>query len=218
MSNKIRVLICDDHALFREGVKATLMYKNDVVVVGEAVDGLDLLNKLNYIETDVILLDINMPRMDGLAVLPVLKENEKYKDIKVIILSMQNQMSMVSQMLVMGANAYLTKNVDSETIHEAIVTCNLKGNYFNDLTNQALLSTIKKNKLAIIDDDKQNNTEEPKMKSEELKNNDNSNVRTFGGIIFRGVMMGVIALSIILVLVYLYKTLSNNLNLLNFTP
>jgi DNA-binding NarL/FixJ family response regulator len=220
MSTKIRVMICDDHSLFRAGIKASLAYKNDITIVGEAVDGMDLLNKLNYTETDIILLDINMPRMDGMAVLPVLKSNEKYKDIKVIILSMHNQMSMISKMMSLGANSYLTKSDDCEMIYEAIVSCYHKDYYFNDLTNKSLLNTIKKNQMVFMEEDSsvEDRNQKVQINNESDKNNKQSKFNIFNNIFVRGILMGVISLGVIFILLYLYKTLNNNLNLLNFTP
>lgn len=216
MRPKIKVLICDDHSLFREGVKTALMHKEDISIVGEAIDGVDLLNKLNFIDVDVILLDINMPRMDGMAVLPVLKSNEKYCSIKVIILSMHNQMSMVSKMMSLGANSYLTKSHDSETIYEAIVTCYQKDYYFNDLTNKSLLNTLKKNPTAFIEDDEFIETEN-RRKQKQVNQPKVEKQTNYWNSLSRGLLMGVVACLVFLIF-YFFKTLSNNLNLSNFNP
>ena len=72
-SNVIRVAIADDHALFRAGVKTALSSRKDIQMIAEAENGMQLLNLLKHIKPDVILLDIQMPIMDGLTTLPEIK-------------------------------------------------------------------------------------------------------------------------------------------------
>lgn len=137
----IKVAIADDHALFRAGVKTALSVKKDVELIAEADNGMQLLNLLRHIEPDVILLDIQMPIMDGIQTLPEIKKIRP--EAKVIILSMHNDHSMISKLMEIGANSYLTKNSDSETIYEAIKTCYENEFFFNELTNKALLAGIR---------------------------------------------------------------------------
>jgi len=219
---KIKVLICDDHSLFREGVKASLSQRPDISIVGEAVDGVDLLNKLNFIETDVILLDINMPRMDGVAVLPVIKSNDNYKHIKVIILSMHNQMSMVSRMMSLGANSYVTKNNDSEIIYDAIQTCYEKGYYFNDLTNHSLLTLVKKNPTLILQDEEFIETEttrkQKKFETKEKEQPKQSVSKNVSRILMNGLFMGIISTLVIILFWYVTKNLNNSFDSITFKP
>ena len=137
----IKVAIADDHALFRAGVKTTLSNRKDVQMVAEAENGMQLLNLLKHITPDVILLDIQMPIMDGLATLPEIKR--LHPDVKVIMLSMHNDHSVITRMMEVGANSYLTKDTDSEMIYQAIKTCHEQEFYFNDLTNKALLNGLR---------------------------------------------------------------------------
>jgi DNA-binding NarL/FixJ family response regulator len=137
----IKVAIADDHALFRTGVKTSLSARKDIQMVAEAENGMQLLNLLKHIQPDVVLLDIQMPIMDGLTTLPEIKR--LYPGIKVIMLSMHNDHSMISRMMEIGANSYLTKESDSETIYQAIKTCYQQEFYFNDLTNKALLNGLR---------------------------------------------------------------------------
>ncbi|HYF31354.1 MAG TPA: response regulator transcription factor [Chitinophagaceae bacterium] len=137
----IKVAIADDHALFRAGVRTSLMGRKDVELIAEADNGMQLLNLLKHIEPDVILLDIQMPIMDGIQTLPEIRK--LYPHIKVIILSMHNDHSMISKLMEIGANSYLTKNSDSENIYQAIKTCYEQEFYFNELTNKALLSGLR---------------------------------------------------------------------------
>jgi DNA-binding NarL/FixJ family response regulator len=137
----IRVIIADDHVLFRSGVRAALSVKKDVELVAEADNGMQLLNLLKHMEADVVLLDIQMPIMDGIATLPEIRK--LYPQIKVIILSMHNDHSMISKLMEIGANSYLTKNSDSEMIYNAIKTCYEQEFFFNELTNKALLTGLR---------------------------------------------------------------------------
>lgn len=137
----IRVAIADDHALFRAGVKTSLSSRKDVQMVAEAENGMQLLNLLKHIQPDVVLLDIQMPIMDGLTTLPEIKR--LHPDVKVIMLSMHNDHSVITRMMEIGANSYLTKDSDSEMIYQAIKTCYEQEFYFNDLTNKALLNGLR---------------------------------------------------------------------------
>ena len=141
----IKVAIADDHALFRAGVKTALSVKKDINLIAEADNGMQLLNMLQHIQPDVILLDIQMPIMDGITTLPEIRR--LYPAIKVIILSMHNDHSMISKLMEIGANSYLTKNSDSETIYQAIKTCFEQEFFFNELTNKALLSGLRTKRM-----------------------------------------------------------------------
>lgn len=137
----VKVVIADDHVLYREGVRTALSTKKDIKLIGEADNGQQLLHLLKHMQPDVVLLDIQMPIMDGIKTLPELKK--AYPDIKIIMLTMYNEHSMISRLMELGANAYLTKNSDSDVIYEAIKTCYHNEYFFNEMTNKALLDGLK---------------------------------------------------------------------------
>jgi len=141
MNNPIKVIIADDHVLFRAGVKSALSMHKDIRMMAEADNGMQLLTILKHIQPDVILLDIQMPIMDGITTLPEIKK--LYPDIRVIMLTMHNDHSMISKLMELGANAYLTKNSDSEVIHEAVKTVFEQEFFFNQLTNKALIDGLR---------------------------------------------------------------------------
>jgi DNA-binding NarL/FixJ family response regulator len=147
-SQVIKVMITDDHALFRAGVKTALSGRKNIQMIAEAENGMQLLNLLKHIKPDVILLDIQMPIMDGLTALPEIRK--LYPNIKVIMLSMMNDHTMIAKMMEVGANSYLTKDSDPETIYQAIITCHHDEFYFNDLTNKALLSGLRSKKVVEV--------------------------------------------------------------------
>jgi DNA-binding NarL/FixJ family response regulator len=161
-TSKIKVIVCDDHVLFRQGIKASLSYYQNIDVIGEAGDGIQLMHLLKHMAPDVILLDINMPIMDGIETLPKLKQ--EYPDIKVVIVSMHNNASMISKMLALGANSYLTKGDMPETIYESICGVYRDDVYFTPLMNKAMLKATQENDiLKTMDVRSEIKKEEPKV-------------------------------------------------------
>jgi DNA-binding NarL/FixJ family response regulator len=147
-STPIKVIITDDHVLYRAGVKTALSTKKDIQIIAEADNGMHLINLIKNLEADVILLDIQMPIMDGITALPEIKKIAP--NTKVIMLTMVDDNSMVARLMEMGANSYLTKTCDSEIIYEAIKTCYEEEYYFNTLTNKALLSNLKQRSTPVV--------------------------------------------------------------------
>jgi DNA-binding NarL/FixJ family response regulator len=148
MADKIKVIIADDHALFRTGVKTSLAFYHDIEFMGEAENGMQLLNMVKFLKPDIILLDIQMPIMDGIATLPELKKI--LPEVKIIMLTMNDDVSMISRLMEIGANSYLTKNSDSETIYQAIRTCYENEFFFNEYTNKAMLAGLRNKKNEAI--------------------------------------------------------------------
>ena len=142
----IKVAIADDHTLFRTGVKTSLSQRKDIQMVVEAENGMQLMNLLRHIQPDVVLLDIQMPIMDGLTALPEIKK--LYPNVKVIMLSFLNDHSVISKMMELGANSYITKESGADMIYDAIKAVYQNDFYFNDLTNKALLSGLRTKRTA----------------------------------------------------------------------
>jgi DNA-binding NarL/FixJ family response regulator len=141
----INVMIVDDHVLYRAGVKTALSSKKDIKIIAEADNGAHLLNMLKGIQPDVILLDIQMPIMDGITALPEVKK--LYPGIKIIMLTLLDDQSVVTRLMELGANSYLVKTSDAEVIYEAIKTCHQQEFYFNSLTNKALLNNLRQKNI-----------------------------------------------------------------------
>lgn len=142
----IKVAIADDHTLFRTGVKTSLSQRKDIQMVAEAENGMQLMNLLRHIQPDVVLLDIQMPIMGGLTALPEIKK--LYPNVKVIMLSFLNDHSVISKMMELGANSYITKESGADMIYDAIKAVYQNDFYFNDLTNKALLSGLRTKRTA----------------------------------------------------------------------
>ncbi|MGX5819162.1 response regulator [Chitinophaga lutea] len=136
----IKVAIADDHKIFRSGVMNTLTPYENIQVVFEAEDGEHLLEIMQDQQPDVILMDLKMPRMDGIQA--TIKVREKYPKVKIIILTMYEDDNFIVHLVENGANAYLLKNSEPEEIYEAICTTFEKGFYFNENVNLALLKKV----------------------------------------------------------------------------
>lgn len=111
---KIRILIVDDHPIYRDGLRALLERQNDMEVVGEAENGLDAIAKARELYPDVILMDVNMPVMDGAeATSRILAE---MPEMKVLALSIQAEDGFMASMIRAGATGYILKGSDSEKL------------------------------------------------------------------------------------------------------
>ena len=116
----IKIMITDDHSMIREGLKSLLELDGDIKVIAEAVDGQDCLTKLETIHPDVLLLDINMPVMNGLEVLKNLKlRNNK---VKVLILTVHNEVEYLLKAIEIGVNGYVLKDSESVLLKKAILS------------------------------------------------------------------------------------------------
>lgn len=146
MSNaeQIKVAIADDHKIFRDGIKMALSGKEFLKIIWEAEDGKDLIHKMKIKLPDVLLMDIRMPEMDGINAISILRK--EHEAIKIIVLTMYDDQEMISKMMEMGANAYLTKTTDPEEIYNAILTCMNDDYYFNELLNKAVLLKLQQKK------------------------------------------------------------------------
>lgn len=116
----IKIVIADDHALLRQGIINVLKLEDDFQVIGEACDGAEAVDKAIALTPDVLLLDINMPRMNGLEVIK--KINEQEKAVKVIVLTMHDDESYVMEVIKAGAVGYLLKDIDPGMLVTAIRT------------------------------------------------------------------------------------------------
>lgn len=121
----IKVLIADDQELIRESLKIVLSSYTDIEVVGAVDDGFEVLESLKKAQPDIILMDIRMPKMDGVLCTKEVKEH--YPHIKIIILTTFDDDDFIFKALQYGASGYILKGISMEDLHQAIVTVN-KGN------------------------------------------------------------------------------------------
>jgi DNA-binding NarL/FixJ family response regulator len=143
-AQQIKVSIADDHKIFRDGIRMALKDRDYLQILWEAEDGKDLMHKLKLKQPDVLLMDIRMPEVDGVNAIGMIRK--EYDGIKIIVLTMYDDQEMITKMMEMGANAYLTKTTDPDEIYQAILTCMNDDFYFNDLVNKAVLLKLQHKK------------------------------------------------------------------------
>lgn len=114
----VKVILADDHSMIREGLKQLLEITGDIQVIGEAADGVECLSLLKKSKADVLLLDINMPNMNGLQVLE--KINKLQSPIKVLILTVHNEIEYLIKAIDIGVNGYMLKDSGSAELKKAI--------------------------------------------------------------------------------------------------
>ena len=115
---KMKVLIADDHPLVRSGVRRALEEEPDIEVVGEATNGAKVLPLIGQTGPDLVVLDLSMPQLDGLACLDQI--HKRYPDVKVVILSATGDRDRVQAALARGATAYVVKSVDVRDLASAL--------------------------------------------------------------------------------------------------
>lgn len=115
----INIMIVDDHKMMREGIRQLLELDGDITVIGEAKDGLECMDLLCEKQPDVLLLDINMPNMNGIDTLKKIKK-KKYT-FKVLMLTVHNEVEYLLKAVDIGVDGYILKDSDSQELKDAIV-------------------------------------------------------------------------------------------------
>jgi len=118
VTRKIKLLLADDHALVREGIRSSLVRHPRISVVGEACSGKDAVRKTMELSPDVVLMDLNMPEMSGIEATPIIRA--KRPDTRVIALTVHDNKEYVFQILRSGASGYLLKDTSAEELVRAI--------------------------------------------------------------------------------------------------
>jgi DNA-binding NarL/FixJ family response regulator len=121
----INIVVVDDHPLLREGVVSKLRKGQGIKIAGEASNGVELFNIMQQEEVDVVLLDLQMPEMNGPQSLQLLKA--QYPTVKVLVFSMFNEKRMIREMLRLGAGGYVTKDITVEDLIDAIYNVHYRG-------------------------------------------------------------------------------------------
>ncbi len=144
--NKIKVVIADDHKLFRKGMRALLGDFGFVIVTGEAENGIELLELLRVTDVlpDIILLDLRMPLMDGVEAYKEIKK--LYPSVKVIVLTMEDDEQYILHLIGEGVNGYLLKNAETAEVETSIRKVTEEGYYYSDAISGLVMKNLKKRK------------------------------------------------------------------------
>jgi len=137
LSTQVRLALIDDHTLVRDGIRALLSVIPTVTVVGEAENGEDAMVMVEHCNPDLLLVDINLPDMNGLELTRQIRD--KYPTLKVLILSMYDSKEYVSESLRSGASGYVLKNAPSREIVAAIEAIKNGGTFYSPEIAQKLL-------------------------------------------------------------------------------
>lgn len=135
--SKIQIAVVDDHSLFRKGMISILQQVPDFEVVLEAVNGQEFLDKLPKQSIDVVLMDLQMPVLDGIKTTEIIRA--KHPDVRVLILSMHDEDQFVLHLMEIGANGYLLKDTDTEEVEKAIRKVHETDMYFGDFVSKIML-------------------------------------------------------------------------------
>lgn len=123
----VKVMIADDHKMIREGLKQLIEMEGDIKVIEEAENGLDCIEKLEEIKPDLLLLDINMPKMNGIQTLEKIKEEKL--NTKVLMLTVHSEVEYLVKAVDIGVDGYILKDADSAELRKAIFSV-LEGNNY----------------------------------------------------------------------------------------
>ncbi|VVP31698.1 Oxygen regulatory protein NreC [Pseudomonas fluorescens] len=137
LSTQIRLALVDDHTLVRDGIKALLSVIPTVTVVGEAENGADAMEMVEHRNPDPLLVDINLPDINGLEL--TRKIRDRFPTLKVLVLSMYDSKEYVSESLRSGASGYVLKNAPSREIVAAIEAIKNGGTFYSAEIAQKLL-------------------------------------------------------------------------------
>jgi len=140
----IKVLLVDDHKIVRDGIKLMLEPQPGIDVVAEADSGKTVTDILKELSVDVIVMDINMPDMNGIATTKMVKEN--FPAIKVLALTMSSDDSHIRQMVQAGASGYIMKSAGRDELTKAIHEVMDGKHYFSDQATQSIMMDLVKNK------------------------------------------------------------------------
>ncbi len=134
----IKILITDDHQIIIDGLKSLLSDEKDLQVIGEASNGKEAIEFLKLLKADVVLMDIDMPVLNGIEATKKIKS--EFDDVRVIILTMHNESGLIKTLVAAGADGYILKNSDQSELLEAIRKVASGNQYFSSDVTLSLLN------------------------------------------------------------------------------
>ncbi|WP_018702230.1 MULTISPECIES: response regulator [Sporomusaceae] len=140
MKNRIRIILADDHSVLRVGLKMLLESESHFSVVGEAADGEELLTLLEKTETDVVVVDLSMPKMGGLECIKEIRS--RGMDVKILVLTMFGDETYIREVMQAGANGYVEKQAVDAELFAALKAVAAGQFYLSSKNSQALLNSL----------------------------------------------------------------------------
>ncbi len=137
----IRIAIADDHTVFREGLVSLLSEGNKVAIVAQANNGKEVLEILKNKAVDILILDIEMPEMDGFDTIREIKQSRIA--VKVLVLTMHSSLQYIKNILKAGAHGYLPKDVDKTTLLNALDTIHRTGQFHSPETAKMIMDDLR---------------------------------------------------------------------------
>jgi DNA-binding NarL/FixJ family response regulator len=145
MGTPIRLIIADDHEIFRKGFHVLLRKNRELKIIGEAEQGRELIDLVKKLKPDIVITDIQMPIMDGVEATK--KIHQQFPDIGIIALTMFNDDHLILDMLEAGAKGYVLKNTNRQELQEAVNAVYNGGSYFCNATTKKMARLIAKSKF-----------------------------------------------------------------------
>lgn len=137
---KVKILLADDHQIIRDGIRSLLTEVADFEVCGEASNGVEVIDFLENNPIDIVLMDINMPEMNGIEATTVLKE--KFPKVKVLTLTMHDEDKYIMKMIQAGALGYILKNTDQQELLSAIKTLSDGNTFFSRKVSDRIMAHL----------------------------------------------------------------------------
>jgi DNA-binding NarL/FixJ family response regulator len=153
----LRIAIIDDHTLFRKSLGLLINSFKNMRVVAEASNGVELLDKLQTVSVDILLLDLQMPEMDGFET--TLKLKELYPCIKILVLTLMNETDTIKKVVNMGVHGFFTKNTPPKELEDAIWKLQNDGFYFEKSLSTVINEVFNNAESKVITQKKVNFTE-----------------------------------------------------------
>lgn len=146
MTQKIKIIIVDDHPLIKEGLKQILSFYPDIEIVSEGSNGSEAISIVSETSCDILLLDINMPVMSGLDALKIIRQTNPY--LKVLLLTVENDFGTLREAIDLKVNGYILKESAGRTLTDAIRHVYSGGNYIDQTLTKHVFNIINEPSVA----------------------------------------------------------------------
>ncbi|WP_100614777.1 response regulator transcription factor [Confluentibacter citreus] len=138
----INVVLADDHVLVRDGIKALLEDQQGIKVIDEASNGKEAIEVITKNKPHILIVDIRMPELNGIEVVRIINNNNKYKDVRTLVLSMHDSEEYVIQAIQAGADGYLLKGASKDEFLKALHTVAAGGKYFTGDVSSIIMNNF----------------------------------------------------------------------------